>query len=86
MHLKTRQNTSNETEDVDTKITGKITAIYSVAEEGTTYFYYSLEGHDELYVSSILNNRNQVKLKVGDTITIDGNMKDSYYLVKSIQF
>ena len=86
MDKKGIENTSNETEDVDTKITGKITAIYSVAEEGTTYFYYSLEGHDELYVSSILNNRSQVKLKVGDTITIDGNMKDSYYLVKSIQF
>ena len=68
MDKKGIENTSNETEDVDTKITGKITAIYSVAEEGTTYFYYSLEGHDELYVSSILNNRNQVKLKVGDTI------------------
>ena len=78
-------NTTSEIEVVNEKVTGKIIAIYNVSEEGTTYFYYTLEGHDELFVSSILNDRNQVKLKIGDTITVDGSMKDGYYLVKSIE-
>lgn len=65
-------------------ITSKITNIYSAVENSTTYFYYTLEGYNELFVSSITNNRNQLLFKVNDTINIEAISKDNYYLVKTI--
>lgn len=72
-------NTNNE-------IKAKITELYTAVENSTTYFYFKLEGHEQLFVSSILNNRNQVLLKVGDTVTIYADLIDNYYLVSNISF
>ncbi len=71
-------------EDKDSKITAKITEVYTAVENSTTYFYYKLEGYDDLFVSSILNNRNQVLYKIGDKVTIEAEYTDNYYLVTSI--
>ncbi len=86
INLVEKKNTSqNNNTTKSEKITSKITNIYTAIENSTTYYYYSLEGYEELFVSSILNDRNQVKLKVGDTITVDTDYIDSYYIVKSIE-
>lgn len=86
MDKKGRNTQTSESELQEAKITSKINAIYTVSEEGTTYFYFTLEGYKELFVSSVLNNRNQVKLKVGDTITIEAKYINDCYIVSSIDF
>lgn len=68
------------------EIKAKVVEIYTAVENSTTYFYFKLEGHEQLFVSSILNNRNQVLLKVGDTVTVTAELTDNYYLVTSINF
>ncbi len=83
----TTETTNNDTHETENNnITAKITAIYTVSEEGTTYYYYTLEGYDKLFISSILNNRNQVKLNVGDSITVTVKPSDEYYTITRIEF
>lgn len=64
--------------DSDTKFDiihkrGNITQIYQVIREGNTTYIFLLEGDNCLYVSSINNNLNQVKMKEGTEVDI------SYY-------
>ena len=77
-------NTDNNTQNNEIK--AKITELYTAVENSTTYFYFKLEGYEQLFVSSVLNNRNQVLLDVGDTVTIHADLIDNYYLVSNISF
>ena len=75
---------STNNDSVNNEIKGKITELYTAVENSTTYFYFKLEGYEQLFVSSILNNRNQILMKVGDTVTLHADLIDNYYLVSNI--
>lgn len=77
-------NTDNT--NLNNEIKAKIVELYTAVENSTAYFYFKLEGYEQLFVSSILNNRNQVLLKTGDTVTIHADLIDNYYLVSNISF
>lgn len=56
---------------VNTK--GSIAQIYEVIRDGNTTYIFLLEGDSNLYVSSINNNINQVKMKEGTKVNISYN-------------
>lgn len=66
--------------------TGKITEIYQAQIDGYTYFYFTFENDENLYMSSITNNYEQVKFKVQDEIKIKyNNIKNNKaYLIVEI--
>lgn len=76
-------NVSDNNSEVVT-ITAKINGIYTAVENSTTYFYYTLEGYNELFVSAITNNRNQLLFKVNDMIKLEAVYMNNYYSVKTI--
>lgn len=78
--------TTTDNNSENNEIKAKITELYTAVENSTTYFYFKLEGYEQLFVSSILNNRNQVLLKVGDVVTLHADLIDNYYLVSNISF
>lgn len=55
----------------ENKIEGKITFMDKADIEGTTSFYFIIEGDSNLYMSSIENSKKQITYKVGDTVTIN---------------
>ncbi|MDR1101361.1 MAG: hypothetical protein LBL34_03290 [Clostridiales bacterium] len=50
---------------------GIVSEVYSAAVDGNTYFYFSLNGDNNFYVSSIVNNPKQVRLKAGSSVKIE---------------
>lgn len=60
-------------EEEEKQKNGNIIEIYEVIRDGNTTYIFLLENDDQLYVSSILNNTNQVKMKEGTNVSI------SYY-------
>lgn len=66
-------NTAAEEEKEETvtlETTGNIVEIYQVIQEGNTCYFFFLENDENLYISSILINSRQVRLKVGSNVTI----------------
>ncbi len=73
--------TSEEVE-IETKSTaGTITELYQATQNGTTQFFFVLEGDDNLYISSISNNSRQVQMSVGSNVSIDYYMSPNEELV-----
>lgn len=81
----------NETlnEDEETKKTeGVITKIYEAQIDGSTYYYFTLEANNDLYMSSIKNSNKQVTLSVGTKVAVEYISTDEVgvFLVKKIAF
>ena len=72
---------SNEVKAETKKTSGNIKELYQATQNGTTQFFFVLEGDDNLYISSISNNSRQVQLKVGNTISIEYSMSPNEELV-----
>ena len=49
---------------------GEIVTLYEAIKSGNTNYFFSLEGDETLYVSSIENSDKQVTMKVGDIVEI----------------
>lgn len=76
----------NKIETMFTK--GEISSLYTAEIEGYTYFYFTLIGSSDLYMSSIENSNKQVLLVVGTEVNIEyvETSEDNVYVVKSIGF
>ena len=73
---------TSEKVDAETKSTsGTITELYQATQNGTTQFFFVLEGDDNLYISSISNNSRQVQMAVGSKVAIDYSMSPNEELV-----
>lgn len=69
--------TGETLEEVETETkstTGTITELYQVTQNGTTQFFFVLEGDNNLYISSISNNSRQVQMSVGSNVSIEYHM------------
>lgn len=87
--IETTEGKEQDTEVRMMQAEGIIEELYQAELDGTTYYYFSLEhGDGSLYVSSIKNNSNQVRLKVGTKVSLKYLMTDEegIMLVKNIQF
>lgn len=75
-------------EEETLKKEGKIENLYQAQIDGCTYYYFTIEGNTELYMSSIKNSNKQVMLKVGTKVSIEYNntSEEGIFLVKKIQF
>ena len=67
---------------------GIITNLYQAQIDGSTYYYFTLEGNEYLYMSSIKNSNKQVTLSVGTKVSIEyiSTSETGVYLVKKIEF
>ena len=67
---------------------GNIQNLYQAQLDGCTYYYFTLEGSTDLYMSSIKNSNKQVMLKVGTKVTIEYSKtsEEGVYKVSKIQF
>ena len=73
---------TSEKVDAEMKSTsGTITELYQATQNGTTQFFFVLEGDDNLYISSISNNSRQVQMAVGSKVAIDYYMSPNEELV-----
>jgi len=52
-------------------IEGKITSLNSAVVSGNTYYYFKVEGKDEIFIASIASNKGLPLLKVGDTVSFE---------------
>ena len=80
---------SKKEDAVETKKTeGKIKELYQAQLDGCTYYYFTIEGSDNLYMSSIKNSNKQVMLKVGTKVSIKyvSSSEEKVFLVKTIEF
>ena len=73
--------TLEEVENETKSTTGTITELYQATQNGTTQFFFVLEGDDNLYISSISNNSRQVQMSVGSNVSIDYYMSPNEELV-----
>ena len=69
------------------KVQGQIKELYTAQVEGNTYFYFTIVGSNNLYMSSIKNSNRQVQLKEGDSVSIEyvPSSEDGVYIVQKIQ-
>lgn len=70
------------------KAEGNIQNLYQAQLDGCTYYYFTLEGSTELYMSSIKNSNKQVMLTVGTKVSIEYSKtsEEGVYKVSKIQF
>lgn len=73
--------TSEEVETETKSTTGTITELYQATQNGTTQFFFVLEGDENLYISSISNNSRQVQMSVGSKVSIEYYMSANEELV-----
>ena len=73
--------TSEEIKTETKSTTGTITELYQATQNGTTQFFFVLEGDENLYISSISNNSRQVQMSVGSNVSIDYYMSPNEELV-----
>lgn len=80
-------NETQEPEKVTYKTFGTLVYLSQVTIDGTTYYCFYLEGDNNLYVSSIKINFQQIKMAISDTISIEYQPTDdeSVFLVTSIE-
>ena len=65
---------TTEVEEVEAEIyttTGTITQLYQATQNGTTQFFFILDGDENLYISPITNNSRQVQMSVGSNVSIE---------------
>lgn len=69
-------------------IVGTVQNVYTAEIDGYTYFYFTLNGDEGLYMSSISNSNRQVLLMVGSKVTFEytESSEDGVYLVTKIEF
>lgn len=67
---------------------GLIKELYQAQIDGCTFYYFKIEGSNNLYMSSIKNSNKQVLLKEGTKVTIQyiEASEDGVFLVQKIQF
>ena len=67
---------------------GIIHELYEAQIDGCTYYYFKIEGSDNLYMSSIKNSNKQVMLKVGTQVSIEfvPTAEDGVFSVQKIHF
>ena len=70
------------------KTEGTITELYQAQIDGCTFYYFKLEGGENLYMSSIKNSNKQVMLKVGTKVSIEyiPSNEDCIFIVQKINF
>ncbi|MBR3134047.1 MAG: hypothetical protein IKG56_01125 [Clostridia bacterium] len=68
-----------------TTVEGAIQHIYTAEIDGTTFFFYLLEGDDNLYRASVSLNMRQVLLAEGDLIKLTYNQEGDVINVTSIE-
>ncbi len=70
------------------KTEGNIQNLYQAQLDGCTYYYFTLEGSTDLYMSSIKNSNKQVMLTVGTKVSIEyfKTSEEGVYRVSKIQF
>ena len=73
--------TSEEVKTETKLATGTIAELYQATQNGTTQFFFILEGDENLYISSISNNSRQVQMSVGSSVSIDYYMSPNEELV-----
>ena len=82
--------TAEETEKPEELIKkkGNIQNLYQAQLDGCTYYYFTLEGSTDLYMSSIKNSNKQVMLKVGTKVSIEYSKtsEEGVYKVSKIHF
>lgn len=66
--------------------TATITSITEAQLEGFTYYYFKLDGNDEIYMSSIENSSKQAFMKKGDAVKIEytGSTEADVFIVTKI--
>lgn len=70
------------------EVTGNIAELYQVTREGNTTYVFTLENDSQLYVSSIMNNTNQVRMVEGTSVTIEyynSQLEDGIRIVSKIE-
>lgn len=84
--VKLGQETVQESEKQ--KIQGSISELYEAQIDGCTFYYFKLEGSDNLYMSSIKNSNKQVMLKVGTEVSIEyvAGTEEGVFIVQKIHF
>lgn len=67
---------------------GKINNLYEAQIDGCTFYYFTIEGSNNLYMSSIKNSNKQVLLTVGTNVRVEyqTSSEEGVFLVKKIQF
>lgn len=70
------------------KAEGTITELYEAQIDGCTFYYFKLEGSENLYMSSIKNSNKQVMLKVGTIVSIEyvPATENAVFIVQKISF
>ena len=68
--------------------TGIIENLYEAQIDGYTYYYFTLNGEDSLYMSSITNSNRQVMLETGTKVTIEyvESNETGVFMVTKISF
>lgn len=69
-------------------VEGTIDTLYQAQIDGYTYYYFTLEGSNILYMSSIANSNRQVLLTIGTKVHIEyvTSSEEGVYVVTKIQF
>lgn len=77
-----------ETEQETLKTEGNIQNLYQAQLDGCTFYYFTIEGSTDLYMSSIKNSNKQVMLKEGTKVSIEylKSSEEGVYKVQKIQF
>lgn len=75
------EDTSEEVITETKSTTGTITELNLVTQNGTTQFFFVLEGDENLYISSISNNSRQIQMSVGNNVSIEYYMSPNEELV-----
>lgn len=82
---------TNETEnpkEETLKAEGTIQNLYQAQLDGCTFYYFTIEGSTNLYMSSIKNSNKQVMLKEGTKVSVEyvNSSEEGVYIVKTIKF
>ena len=80
------QSTVQESETQNAE--GVIEALYEAQIDGCTFYYFKIEGSNNLYMSSIKNSNKQVMLEMGTKVSIEyvPSAEEGVYIVKRISF
>lgn len=63
--------TAEETNEKTEQVVGQISTIYQANIEGYTYYYFTLDDSDKLFMSSIINSNRQVMMGANSKVTIE---------------
>ena len=66
-----------ETSNVDDLISGKITQLNSAVVNGNTYYYFMVEGNENIFIASINVNNSLPLMKVGDVVEFEYDLEST---------